>query len=156
MKCVECRKSIFSFKILIFPPSLPPLQLCLFERPQYFPPRLTVTPLEGSVRFSQHGLGPRHDTSVPNGAAIKSALCDIAEAQIPSKCWVWHVLCRQRPVRISLLLFWVLQRLPKRFNGTLYMTSPQSLFVFFFFCMFSFGRKLHPHVHWGFYALQTR
>lgn len=58
---------------------------------------------------------------------------------IPSKCRVWHAFChRRRPVRISRLRFWVLLWLPKSFNGTLYMTSPHSLFillsVFFSLC----------------------
>ena len=50
--------------------------------------------------------------------------------------------------------FWVLLRLPKSFNGTLYMTSPHPLFVLF--SVFSFRRKLRPHIQLGFYALQTR
>jgi hypothetical protein len=61
-------------------------------------------------------------------------------------------LCHQRPARISLLLFWLLLRLPKRFSR--YMTSSRSLFVLF--SVFSFRCKLRPQFHLGVYALQSR
>lgn len=83
----------------------------------------------------------------------KERLFLIVEAQIHNKCRVWHVICHQRPDRISLLLFQVLQRLPKSFSGTWYMTSPRSVFVMF---SLSFRCKLRPHFHLGFYALQSR
>ena len=52
-----------------------------------------------------HGFRLRHYTAMQVGAAVKSVLCLIVEAQIASRCRVWHVFCHQRPARISLLLF---------------------------------------------------
>jgi len=84
-----------------------------------------------------HGLRPNHYTSIQDGAAIKSVLCLILEAQITSKCRVWHVICHQRPDRISLLLFLGVATTSKEFQWYLVhdVTTVSLRHVFSFFSL---------------------
>lgn len=83
------------------------------------------------------GLRLHHYTAMQDGAAIKSVLCHIVQVQLPSKCRVWHVLCHQRPARISLLLFLGVATTSKEFQWYLVhdVTTVSLRQVFSFFSL---------------------
>ena len=100
-----------------------------------------------------HGFRLRHYIFMQDGAAIQSVRCPTVEAQIPSRCRVWHVFCHKRPASISLLLFLGVATTSKEFQWYLaHDVTTVSLRLVFF----SFRCKLRPHFHLGFYALQSR